>query len=70
MRVRILTDLSDETRGYVAGELTELPDDKAERWIRAGIAASAEIAPAALEAAALDDARVERAAHPSAKKRG
>lgn len=63
MRVRILSTATDEFRTYEGGEVCEFADDKAERWIRAGIAEAD-----APEAATLCD-QVERATLPRAKKR-
>ena len=37
-RVRILTPISDHVRVYTSGEVCDLPDDQAERWVAAGLA--------------------------------
>jgi hypothetical protein len=64
MRVRICADLSDHLRSYVIGDVCELPDDQAARWIEAGYAEAAVEAP---EAATLEPE--ENAAMPRARKR-
>ena len=67
MKVRLLCDVSDEVRSYLGNELVEVPSDKAERWIKAGLAVAANGTP--VEAATLADAD-ERATLPPARKRG
>lgn len=71
MKVRILSLISDEVRRYEAGEVVELPDDKAARFIKDGHAVADDEAKKAapLEGAALADAP-ERATLPPAQKRG
>ena len=77
MNVRIVSDVSDERRSYAGGEVVDLPEDKAARWIKAGIAVAADEKPGAPkkaganphEAAALADPP-ESATLPPAQKRG
>lgn len=38
MRVRILKWFSSESREYRAGEIVEVEPEKADRWIRSGLA--------------------------------
>lgn len=61
MRVRILISVSDVDRNYEGGEVCEMPDERAEQFIKQRIAEAASgeaIAPAAgVEAAALAPAR-------------
>jgi len=69
MKIRILSDVSDEIRAYAAGEVVDLPNDKAARFVAVGVAEEAATAKAAPEAATLADEH-ERATLPPAKKRG
>jgi len=70
MKVRILSDVSDELRSYTSGEVVELPDEKAARFIKAGLAEEVTGGKkAAPEAAALADAP-EHADLPAARRRG
>jgi len=65
MRVEILEEVCDHVRSYQPGAVWDLPDDQAERWIKAG---HAKPAPSVPEAAALADAP-EKAVLPRASKR-
>lgn len=67
MKVQIVGAVSDEVRSYEADEIAELPDDKAVRFIKAGLAIA--VGGDGPDAAALADAP-ERADLPPAKKRG
>jgi len=73
MKIRILSDVCDEVRSYTAGEVVDLPNDKAARFVAVGVAEETGTAKAttkaAPEAAALED-EAERATLPPAKKRG
>lgn len=73
MNVRIVSDVSDERRSYVSGEVVELPEDKAARFIKAGLAeavgAEEKKKAGGPEAAARADAP-EHATLPPAQKRG
>jgi hypothetical protein len=60
MKVEILVDVSDERRSYRIGDVCDLPDDQARRWIKAGFA---------VDAAALKGGE-EKATMPKAEKRG
>ena len=64
MKVRILQDLSDHLRSYRLGEVCEMADDQAARWIEEGKAEAGADAP---EAATLEPE--ENAAMPRARKR-
>jgi hypothetical protein len=66
MQVTILLDVSDHARSYVAGEICDLSDEHAARWIAAGYAAAVLAEP---EAAALAEPP-ERATMPASRKRG
>lgn len=65
MKVRISADLSDHLRSYQAGEVCELPEDQAARWLEAGLAEAVTDEP---EAATIEPE--ENAAMPRARKRG
>jgi hypothetical protein len=72
MKIRILSDVCDEIRVYAAGEVVDLPNDRAARFVAVGVAEEAgatATTKAAPEAAALAD-ESERATLPPAKKRG
>ncbi len=36
MKVQLLADVSDHRRSYVIGEVCDVPDDQALRWVEAG----------------------------------
>jgi hypothetical protein len=65
MRVELLADVSDEQRVYWIGDVCDLPDERAVRWIEAGFV---RMLPAAPETATLEPE--ENAAQPRARKRG
>lgn len=65
MQVRLVLAVCDEYRRYAVGEICELPDDKAARWIMDGIAEAVEVVPIA---AVLPEAP-ERPTHPRARAR-
>jgi hypothetical protein len=64
MRVVILSAITDHVRTYHGGEVCDLPDDQAHRWIEAGFAEAA----TEPEAAALAESP-ERATLHGARKR-
>jgi hypothetical protein len=80
MKVRMLAEVSGNIRRYTIGDLVELPDDEAKRWIENGFCEAATEAvsppvptlpppaPPVVEAAA-HGAEEEQAAEPRARKR-
>ena len=72
MRVTLLADVSDHVRTYASGDVCELPDEQAARWIRHGLAVAMMTEPPSAEppeAAALDKPE-ESATLPRARRRG
>lgn len=73
MKVKILDLISDHRRSYAAGEVCDMPDDQATRWIERGLAVAVKVktevaAEVVVEAAALKNPG-ETATLPKAVKR-
>jgi hypothetical protein len=73
MKVKILDLVSDHRRSYQAGEVCDMPEDQATRWIERGLAVAAKGKPevaadVVVEAAALKNPE-ETATMPKAVKR-